>query len=135
MNGIVADVNVIGHLDRIRDFISARGWQSYWDSLGLSVVTFADLGLASDAPDDEVWRATQVAGVVLLTSNRNNDGPDSLEATMRDEGQDDSLPVLTIGDAERLLASTEYAERVMVRLLEILTDVDAVRGAGRIYIP
>ena len=39
----------------------------------------------------------------MITGNRNDDGPDSLEATTRNENQPESLPVITIGDADRVL--------------------------------
>lgn len=135
MNGIVADVNVLGHLDAILEHVAARGWQEYWDSLGFAIETLAELGLAPDAPDNEVWRATQAAGFVLFTANRNHDGPDSLEAVMQTEGTEASLPVVTVANAQLLLASAEYRERVIQRLLEILTDIDALRGSGRLYVP
>jgi hypothetical protein len=70
-----------------------------------------------------------------VTANRNADGPDSLEATLRTQNTATSLPVFTIADAKRVLRSREYAERVALRLLDYLLDIDRVRGAGRLYLP
>jgi hypothetical protein len=46
-----------------------------------------------------------------------------------------SLPVLTLGSPPQVLSSRTYAERVVVRLLEILLDLDQYRGTGRLYLP
>jgi hypothetical protein len=70
-----------------------------------------------------------------VTANRNADDPDSLAATIRTEGAPDSLPVLTIGNIDRLMNSREYAERVMLKLLDYLLDLDAYRGTGRLCLP
>ena len=43
--------------------------------------------------------------------------------------------MFTIGNINRLMASREYAERVMVKLLDYLLDLDAYRGTGRLYLP
>ena len=94
MRGIVADANIEGHVARLVDHILATGWVAFWEYLGVTNETFADIGLAEGAPDSEVWRASQREQLVLITANRNNDGPDSLEATIRSENTPDSLPVL-----------------------------------------
>jgi hypothetical protein len=71
----------------------------------------------------------------LITGNRNNDGPDSLEAVIRNENQADSLPVITISRPRRLLQDGRYAEEVAERILDYLIRIDDVRGTGRIYVP
>jgi hypothetical protein len=97
--------------------------------------TFPALGLSYDSPDAVIWRTCQKEKLVLLTGNRNDEGPDSLEAVIRDENQPGSLPVFTISDPRRLLHDRLYAERVAERLLDYLTRIDEVRGVGRLYIP
>jgi hypothetical protein len=57
---------------------------------------FPALGLAFNALDALIWATCQREGLVLITGNRNDDGPDSLEATIRNENQPDSLPVFTM---------------------------------------
>jgi hypothetical protein len=47
----------------------------------------------------------------LLTSNRNDEGSESLEATIRTHNAPTSLPVFTIADADRIFQSKDYAER------------------------
>ena len=71
----------------------------------------------------------------MITGNRNDDGPDSLEATIRNENQPDSLPVITIADTDRVLQDRPYAHTVAERLLEKLIAIDDFRGTGRIYFP
>ena len=65
----------------------------------------------------------------------NDEGPDSLEATIRALNVPSSLPVLTIADPELVLASRDYAERVAIQVLEYLLDLDHFRGVGRLFVP
>jgi hypothetical protein len=58
-----------------------------------------------------------------------------LEATIRNENQPDSLPVITIGDTNGVLRDRLSAKRVAERLLEKLIAIDDFRGAGRLYVP
>jgi hypothetical protein len=73
--------------------------------------------------------------LVLVTGNRNDDGPDSLEAVIRNENQLDSLPVITIADPDRMLRDRLYADTVAERLLDYLMRIDEIRSTGRIYVP
>ena len=82
-----------------------------------------------------IWRTCQREQLVLITGNRNDDGPDSLEAVIRDENRPDSLPVFTLANANRILRDRGYAEQVAVRLLDDLMRIDEVRGVGRLYLP
>jgi hypothetical protein len=105
-----------------------------WKRLGFTTETFATLGLLENAPDVMVWETCQSHQVVLVTGNRNDDGPDSLEATIRRLNQADSLPVITISKPQEV-AHRSYAERAAERLLDYLMELDKYRGAGRLYIP
>jgi len=71
----------------------------------------------------------------LFTGNRNDEGPDSLEATLRAHNQITSLPVITLGDAMRYNYHRAHAEAAAEGLMEILLDLDSRRGAGRLYVP
>jgi hypothetical protein len=73
--------------------------------------------------------------LVLVTANRNTDGPDSLGAMIATENRPDSLPVVTVADQEAPRLDREYARRVTVRLLEVLYDIENLRGSGRAYVP
>lgn len=54
---------------------------------------------------------------------------------MREENTPTSLPVVTIGNIERLLAEPDYRDRCVNRLVDIVLDIDTYRGARRIFIP
>ena len=72
--------------------------------------------------------------MLLLTNNRDMRGDDSLALTIREESTPTSLPVLTIGDLDRL-AEPEYRRRCATRIVEIVLDLDTYMGAGRVFIP
>lgn len=65
--------------------------------LDLRYFHFADVGLASDAPDSLVWERCQKEELVLLTANRNKQDADALEAIIQTRNTPATLPVLTIG--------------------------------------
>ena len=106
-----------------------------WEGLHLANVSFADLGLHADASDRAVWEVCQREQVILLTANRNDAGPDSLEATLQQHNTPHSLPVFTLANDQRVLRDRLYAEAVADRLIEFLFDIDSYRGTGRLYLP
>lgn len=135
VNGILADANCEGHLVLLLRLLQ-EGWRrDVWEVLHLPPVSFVDLGLQADASDRAVWEACQRAHVVLLTANRNDAGPESLEATMQQHNTTESLPVFTLANDQRVLRDRAYAEAVADRLLEFLFDIDSYRGTGRLYVP
>src|SRR4051812_18200041 len=83
MRGILADINVGQQRRAILAIWAPDTWRDLWLGLGLSVVGFPALGLSYDSPDTLIWRTCQREKLVLITGNRNDDGPDSLEATIR----------------------------------------------------
>jgi hypothetical protein len=115
--------------------MQAEYWRELWDYLQLRLLTFRDVGLSADDPDSVVWRRCQEQSLYLLTNNRNDDGPDSLEATIRAYNTEECIPVFTIGVADRLLLSKEYLEEVVESLFDQLLRIDTLRGAGRLFLP
>ncbi len=95
---------------------------------------FADVGLAPNSDDRTVWRFVQTHRMLLLTNNRSSNEADSLEQTIRDENTIESLPVLTIGNVERVTERV-YRERCVARLIEIIIELESYLGTGRIFIP
>lgn len=95
--------------------------------------TFEDVGLPADSNDRVVWRFAQTNGMLLLTANRNAKGEDSLEQVMREENQPTSFPIITIGDPG--VNESDYRERCVERLVEIVIDIQDYMGAGRLFIP
>jgi predicted nuclease of predicted toxin-antitoxin system len=100
----------------------------------IQLITFTDIGLSFESSDREVWRFAQVNQMIILTDNRNMKGEDSLEQTIREENTFTSLPVLTIGNVNRLDEKI-YREQCVERLLEIGSNVEKYLGTGRIFIP
>src|SRR5205807_7312336 len=103
--------------------------------LEMGIWNLSDLGLETTSPDSVVWHYCQRESLVLVTLNRNERGDDSLNATLRRELTDSSLPMLTVSDGERILHDSQYAMAVAVKLLEKLFDIESLRGTGRLYVP
>jgi hypothetical protein len=132
---IMADNDVVGHLRALVQLCESPPWAEFWHEAQCELGSFEELGLPEDATDAEVWWACQQNGVVLITANRNTEGPHSLEITIRQHNNDQCLPVLTLADQDRILRDRRYAGKVVERLLEILFDLDNLRGSGRLYRP
>jgi hypothetical protein len=98
------------------------------------MLTFDVVDLAFDSSDRDVWRFAQTQHLVLLTANRNMHEEDSLEQTIREENGPTSLPVLTIGNPNRISLRV-YRDAVALRLAEIAMELDRYLGMGRIYLP
>jgi hypothetical protein len=135
MPKIVADHDVEGHLQILLQVWFSPGWVDIWAETSCEIESFEHLGIDDNAPDSDVWKICQEQGVVLITGNRNAEGDDSLETTIRQFGTATSLPVLTIGNPNRLTRDRRYAEDVAAQLLDYLKDVDKMRGTGRLYLP
>ena len=124
MAGIIADHNIEGHFVVLLRIWTSSVWVSLWENLELEVECFDRLGIPYDTSDRDLWQVCQQRSSVLITANRNDEGSDSLESTIRDLNEASSLPVLTIADPELILASQDYAERVAIQVLEYLMDLD-----------
>ncbi len=101
----------------------------------LSIETFESLGLDREIVDSGLWHTCQRERLILVTGNRNADGPDSLEETIRSSNTPQSLPVFTLANPRKILSDRAYATRVAIGLLEHLIEIDRYRGTGRIYLP
>jgi hypothetical protein len=135
MRGLLADVNAEGYLQALMRVCRGPGWRGLWLELRVPVFTFDDLSIDRELADSEIWAFCQREGLVLLTDNRNEEGEDSLGATIRSRNAVESLPVVTPADARRLLVDRAYCERAAIELMEILMDIESRRGAGRLFIP
>lgn len=132
---LLADVNIEGHVGRLAGLMQTQYWRELWEDLDIRLRTFADIGLSAADTDESVWLACQQQGLYLLTNNRNDDGPDSLEATIRIRNTETSLPVFTLSDADQVFRSKDYAERVVESLFDYLLRAESLRGAGRLFLP
>lgn len=128
----LVDHNLEGHGILLSGTIANQGWL---ELLPIQFLTFADVGLPIDSSDRIVWRFAQANQLILLTANRSMKGEDSLEQVMREENTPTALPVVTMADANRLLNDTNYRDRCIDRLLEIVIDLDNYRGSRRLFVP
>lgn len=126
------DHNLEGHAVILLGAIANQGWL---DFISIQFVTFQEIGLAIESSDRIVWQLAQTQQMILLTANRSMKGTDSLEQVMREENQPTSLPVITIGNANRLLVDFEYREKCAEKLIEITVDIEDYNGTRRIFIP
>ena len=135
MPTILVDENIDGYTEYLSRLVFSPAWGDFSTQLGIRIVKFEEVGLAKGTPDDHVWEFCQNQLIYLITDNRNQDKPDSLEATIRTRNLATSLPVFTISDINRFRDEPEYVERVVARLLEYLVDGENILGAGRLYLP
>jgi hypothetical protein len=132
---LLADVNVRGQVARLVKLMQSDYWRAFWDHLDVRILTFHDVGLSSADTDAKVWSCCQQNQLYLLTNNRNEDGSDSLEATIRASSTSTSLPVFTFGDAEKIVKNKEYAAQIVESLYDHLLRIDSLHGTGRLYLP
>jgi hypothetical protein len=135
MPAIMADHDIEGQIQVLLRLLISAEWRVLWTELAVRVESFASLELPVDTSDTELWSFCQTRQIVLITGNRNRDGPESLEAVIQAANTPTSLPVLTIGEPQRILTSNAYAHRVVERLMEYLVDLENLRGTGRLYLP
>ena len=128
----LVDHNFKGHARILLGSITNQGWL---DFVPIRFVMFEEVGLSIDSNDRVVWRLAQENQMILLTANRSMKDEDSLEQVMREENTQNSLPVVTIGNADRVLNDSSYRERCVDRLVEIAIYTVNYMGARRIFIP
>jgi hypothetical protein len=128
----LVDHNFKGHARILLGSIASQGWP---DVVPIRFVMFEEVGLSIDSNDRVVWRVAQENQMILLTANRSMKDEDSLEQVMREENTQNSLPVVTIGNADRVLNDSIYRERCVDRIVEIAIYTANYMGARRVFIP
>ena len=128
---VLVDYNLTGYVVLFQGNLAAEGWL---DLLSLRFMTLQEAGLATDTNDRIIWRFAQSNQMLLLTANRNAKGEDSLEQTIREEGTAASLPVITIGNLDRLI-ERKYREQCSARLADIVLSIENYLGVSRLFIP
>ena len=109
MQRILSDKNCERHA---RTILYAFLNLGYGDIVSIELSMFSDVGLPNNADDEEVWKFCQKNGYLLLTGNRRTvDGDASLELAARRLFTETSLPILTIGDLDRVLLDRKYCEQ------------------------
>ncbi len=128
----LVDHNLEGHALLLSGILANLGWL---DLLQIRLTTFEEMALSVTSNDRVVWRFAQANEMILLTANRSMKGNNSLEQGIREENTSTSLPVVTIGDADRVLIDPDYRNRCVDRLIEIVFDLDDYKGAMRLFVP
>ena len=128
----LVDHNLEGHALLLSGNIANLGWL---DLLEIRFITFEEIGLSVASDDRVVWRFAQTNNMILLTANRSMKGKNSLEKVMREENTSTSLPVVTIGNADRVLSNSNYRNLCVDQLSKIIFDIDDYRGSRRLFIP
>lgn len=132
---VLIDANMEGQGRHIWMRLQSAAWRDLKAAMGVTFHTFREVGLAPDSTDEADWRFCQAHACYLLTSNRNADAADSLEATLRREGTSMSLPIFTLAMPDRVYVQSRFLEQVAEKLLEYLLEADNIRGTGRLYLP
>ncbi|MBM4254556.1 MAG: ACP S-malonyltransferase [Deltaproteobacteria bacterium] len=127
---LLVDLNVEGHAVLLSGTLAAAGWL---ELLPLRFVRLVEMNLPYDSTDRVIWRFAQANQMYLLTDNRNMEGDDSLEQTIREENLATSLPVLTISRSDQMM-NQSYREACATRLLEVLLYPERYFGVGRLFI-
>ncbi len=135
MKGILANINIQSYVDLLVARMRSEPWKIFWDYLDLQYFHFSEIGLPQEALDSFVWETCQKNQLILLTDNRNQADPDSLEATIRSRNTPDSLPVFTIANVPHLRKSRDYGEKIIEKLFVSLLDIENLRGTGRLFLP
>jgi hypothetical protein len=135
VKGILADIHLQGPIADLARAMQGPFWVEFWNDLDLALFGFEDVGLTATSTDEEIWHKCQAVQLILITNNRNQESPDSLEAAIRRHNTPQSLPVFTIGDLDRFRKNRAYAERVLERFYECLLDMEKLLGTGRLYLP
>ncbi|HEV3236535.1 MAG TPA: hypothetical protein VGZ25_06075, partial [Gemmataceae bacterium] len=110
---VLIDTDIQGQGLHIWKRLQTALWYEITVALDVTVRTFQEVGLDVASPDNEVWRFCQEKKYYLLTSNRNEDSEDSLEATLRREGTPSSLPVFTLPLPDRVYHSADFLDRIV----------------------
>jgi hypothetical protein len=94
VNGILADHNIEKHVEILVGVLLKSEFADAWTELRLAHGTAESFGLPREVSDRLLWSFCQANGLVLLTDNRNYDGPDSLDAVLNENIGGPFLPVL-----------------------------------------
>ncbi len=133
MQIVLSDHNCRGHAKAIFHSLEHL---DYKELLGMELRFFEDVGLVQEAPDETVWSLCQTQGYLLLTGNRTaKDKEESLEFLIHQQADPDILPVVTVGDLNRVLVDRDYCELCAERLAEIVLELGTYRGVTRLFLP
>ena len=116
----IIDHSIEGQALMLFGSITAGGWV---DLLSIRFVIFEEVQLPINSSDRIVWRFAQDNQMILVTANRSMKGTDSLEQVIREESSPTSLPVVTLGNIDRV-AERDYREQCVDRLIEVVLYIE-----------
>jgi SMC interacting uncharacterized protein involved in chromosome segregation len=132
---ILSDNDVRGAVRALRRAIEHE-WTDAVVALDLRFMELEDLGLREDSTDNEVYTKCLEVEAILVTADRTaRDGRESLENVIGRLGRDDSYPVITIGDPERLVQDRDYGSKCAEDLIDYLLRIDYLRRTRRLFLP
>ncbi len=131
MISILFDHNINGYYDRFAGTLAAEDTER---RVRIKFLLFSDVGLPIDSNDQVVWDFVQEKQMFLLTNNRNRKGKDSLQEAIESDTSFGSIPVLTIGNLDRM-HQRQYRERCVARIIDVAANLENYRGCGRLFIP
>ena len=133
MATLLSDYDCKGQAKRIRYSLQRLGYLEWFD---IEIVFFETIGLPITLTDEEVWRFCQENGYYLLTGNRSTKAEvRSLHAVLNRLANEESLPVITIGDPKRVVYDRTYCEACAETLVKIILQSELYVGVPRLYIP
>jgi hypothetical protein len=104
--------------------------------LEIEVLFFRDVGLPDNSTDEDVWRFCQKNGYYLLTGNRSAKAKEaSLHAVLNRLADEKSLPVMTIGNPNRVINDGAYCAACAEAIAKIVSSAELYVGVPRLYIP
>ena len=83
MLAIMADHDIEGQVQLVLHLLMSPEWHALWTELAVRVESFASADLSINTPDAALWQFCQRQQIILITGNRNEDGPESLEAVLQ----------------------------------------------------
>lgn len=137
MPGLLADMNVQGHLPYLVRLIDGLGVLELLGDVDITFHTFPERGLDPHMKDRALWNYCQENELVLFTEDRNHEDEDSLNATIQDSWHEGHLPVLTLANKGKFENSEIYATRVADDVATLLFSIfhEGVRDQPRIFVP
>ena len=125
--------NCEGQAERILSSLRKLG---YVERLGIEILFFQNVGLAPASTDEQVWLFCQKNDYYLLTGNRSTKaGESSLHAVLGRLVDEKSLPVITIGDLDRVISDRTYCQACAEAIVEIILYTELYIGVPRLYVP
>jgi hypothetical protein len=119
----------------LRRVLESDDWITLSHSFDIRFAELADVGLAPDSSDREIWTTCQAREIILVTGNRSRgDDTESLDYIIEESANDKSLPVVTIANRDRIVRDRNYALECAFQLLDFISRIDGLRGTRRLYL-